>query len=263
MQQKIVPESKTPVHGEVAPRSVDNRFTATFYVKRPLDSHQRGDKSPRMKTAAVSFFFALVVIETAVAQEIIVPTKSLDLFNGTNFDGWTFCMRDKPNPGQTWSVTNAVIQCTGTPSGYLRTTQAYSNYVVTVVWRFVKVTPKADNTGVLVHIQSPDKVWPRCIQNQGKSGRQGDLFVMAGAECKEHRGMNPNTPVALRGAPNEHPIGEWNTNVTVCAGNTVKALINGKLLNEINECTVSSGFVGIQSEGAEIVIRRIFLEPLK
>ena len=66
--------------------------------------------------------------------------------------------------------------------------KAYSNYVVTVEWRFVKIAPKADNTGVLVHMQLPDKVWPMCIQNQGKSGRQGDLFVMAGAECKEHQG---------------------------------------------------------------------------
>ena len=52
----------------------------------------------------------------------------------------------------------------------------------------MKVAPKADNTGVLVHIQSPDKVWPMCIQNQGKSGRQGDLFLMAGAECKGAQG---------------------------------------------------------------------------
>jgi hypothetical protein len=114
-------------------------------------------------------------------------------------------------------------------------------------------------------MQSPDTVWPPCIQNQGKSGRQGDLFVMAGVECKEHLalGKDANTPVALRGEANENPVGEWNTNVTVCAGNDVKAIINGKWLNEITECTVSSGFVGIQSEGADFEIRKMYLEPLK
>ena len=116
---------------------------------------------------------------------------------------------------------------------------------------------------MLVHMQLPDKVWPPCVQNQGKSGRQGDLFVMSGVECKEHQGMNANTPVALRGEPNEKPIGEWDTNVTVCAGNDVKAVINGKLLNEITECTISSGFVGIQSEGADFEIRKLYLEPMK
>jgi len=196
------------------------------------------------------------------AQHAIVPAQRIELFNGQDFSGWTFCMRNNADPMKTWSVSNGVIHCTGTPIGYLRTTRAYSNYVVTVEWRFVKIAPKADNTGVLVHIQLPDKVWPMCVQNQGKSGRQGDLFVMAGAECKEHKGMDANTPVAMRGPANEHPIGQWDTNVTICAGNDIKAIINGKLMNEITGCTVSSGYIGIQSEGGDIEIRRIYVEPL-
>jgi hypothetical protein len=216
-----------------------------------------------MTTAPVWLFLALALAGIAGAQTVVAPTNHIELFNGRDFSGWTFCMKTNADLKQTWSATNEVIHCTGTPSGYLRTTQAYSNYVLTVVWRFAKVAPKADNSGVLVHIQPPDKVWPVCVQNQGKSGRQGDLFVMAGAECKEHRGLSPNTPVSMRGPPNENPVGEWNTNVTMCAGNGVKAIINGKLENEITGCTVSSGFIGIQSEGADIEIRRIFLEPLK
>src|ERR1700722_19354114 len=134
------------------------------------------------------FCFASVFVGIASAQtEIaIAPTNHIELFNGTNFDGWAFCMKNDADPMQTWSVTNGLIHCTGTPIGYLRTKQSYSNYVVTVEWRFVKVEPKKDNTGVLVHMQLPDSVWPACVQNQGKSGRQGDLFVMMGAECKEH-----------------------------------------------------------------------------
>ncbi len=192
-----------------------------------------------------------------------MPVDHLKLFNGRDFTGWTFCMKDNADPMQTWSVTNGVIYCTGKPTGYLRTTQAYSNYVVTVEWRFRKVAPKADNTGVLVHMQLPDKVWPMCIQNQGKSGRQGDLFLMEGAESKEHKGMDKNTPVPMHDQSNEKPVGEWDTNVTVCAGNSVKAYINGKFMNETTECTISSGFVGIQSEGGDIEIRSIYFSPLK
>ncbi len=202
-------------------------------------------------------------IRVANAQEIITPTNHIELFNGKDFSGWTFCMKDHTDPMQTWSVTHGVIHCTGSPGGYLRTLQSYHDYVLTIEWRFVKITPKADNTGVLVHIQPPDKVWPVCVQVQGKYAHQGDLFLMEGAEAKEHKGMNKNTPVPMRESPNENPVGDWNTNVTVCAGNDVKAIINGKLNNEITGCTVSSGFVGIQSEGGEIEIRRMFLEPLK
>jgi hypothetical protein len=201
------------------------------------------------------------------AQDIITPTNRLELFNGRNLENFTICGKPSasPAPTRTWLVTNGVIHCTGEATGYLRTKQNSRDYTLAVEWRFVKVAPKADNTGVLVHIQPGDNVWPPCIQNQGKSGRQGDLFVMAGAECKEHLalGKDANTPVPLRGSPNENPPGEWNTNVTVCAGNTVQAIINGKLLNEITECTLTSGAIGIQSEGAEFEIRSIAVSPLK
>jgi hypothetical protein len=215
-----------------------------------------------MKSAALILFLAA---NFCLAADVITPAKHIDLFNGTNFDGFTFCMKNDAEPAATWSVTNGVIHCAGSPTGYLRTKEAYSNCVVTVVWRFVKIAPKKDNSGVLVYMQMPDKVWPVCVQNQGKSGRQGDLFVMAGAECKEHLalGKDANTPVAFKDGPNEHAIGEWDTNTTVCAGNDVKAIINGKPLNEITGCTVSSGCIGIQSESAEIEISKMFVEPLK
>jgi hypothetical protein len=217
-----------------------------------------------MKATAISFCLAAAFVQIVRAQNVVTPTNHIELFNGANFDDWTFCMRNDADPTQTWSVTNGVIHCNGSAIGYLRTKQSYSNYVVTVEWRFIKVTPKANNTGVLVHMQLPDTVWPMCVQNQGKSGRQGDLFVMAGAECKEHLalGKDANTPVPLRGVSNENPVGEWDTNVTDCVGNDVQAIINGKLLNEITECTVTNGFVGIQSEGADFEIRKIELQPI-
>jgi hypothetical protein len=86
---------------------------------------------------------------------------------------------------------------------------------------------------------------------------------MAGAESKEHKGMDANTPVPKQGPSNEKPVGEWDTILTVCSGNDVKAYVNGKLMNEGTECTISSGFIGFQSEGGEIEIRKVFLEPLK
>ena len=68
-------------------------------------------------------------------------------------------MKNDADPMQTWSITNGVIHCNGSAAGYLRTKQSYSNYVVTVEWRFVKVRPSRQ-TGVLVQMQLPDKVWP-------------------------------------------------------------------------------------------------------
>ena len=192
------------------------------------------------------------------AREMSVP-----LFNEKDFSGFTFCMKDKADPLQTWSVTNGVIHCTGTPTGYLRTSQVYSNYFLTVEWRFVKIAPKADNTGILVHLQTPDKVWPQCVQVQGKHDHQGDIFLMEGAESKEHKGLDKNTPIPLRGDSVEHPVGEWNKAETICLHGKVESFINGKFVNEITECSLDAGGIGFQSEGAEFEIRSIIFSPLK
>jgi hypothetical protein len=191
------------------------------------------------------------------------PTNRIELFNGKDFDGLTFCMRDNSDSTNTWTVTNGVIHCSGKSVGYLRTEKAFRDYKLTVEWRFVKIAPRADNSGVLVHMQAPDKVWPPCVQVQGKHDNQGDLLLMAGAESKEHRGTDANTALPKKGPANEKPVGEWDTVQAVCEGNSVKAFVNGKFMNETTECTVSSGFIGIQSEGAEMEIRKMFLEPVK
>ncbi len=229
---------------------------------------------PRKKLFFAAVLLSLAAPLTGVAQDEPPdsPPKpsrelSVPLFNGKDFTGFTFFMNGNADPLKTWSVTNGVIHCTGQPAGYLRTTQVVSNYFLTIEWRFVKIAPKADNTGILVHLQSPDKVWPQCVQVQGKSGRQGDIFLMAGAESKEHKGKDANTPLLKRGdlveRPVEKPIGEWNKSETICLHGKVASFINGKFVNETTECSINDGYIGIQSEGAEIEIRSMIFSPLK
>jgi len=213
--------------------------------------------------STVILTLALLIALPVFSEEAMTSTNRLELFNGRDFSGFTFCMKSNSAPALTWSVTNGVIHCTGKPVGYIRTEKNFHDYKLTVEWRFLKIAPKADNTGVLLHIQSPDKFWPQCVQVQGKHERQGDLFLMAGAEAKEHKGMDPNTAVPMRNPSAEKAIGEWNTSETICSSNTVTAYINGRLMNQIADCTISSGYIGIQSEGGDIEIRKMILEPLK
>lgn len=223
-----------------------------------------------MKIVCASLCLLLLAAKFALAQDGTVPypppqarENQVALFNGRDFSGFTFAMKDNAEATRTWTVTNGVIHCTGQPAGYLRTTQSYSNYFLTVEWRFRKIAPQADNTGVLVHMQLPDQVWPQCVQVQGKHDRLGDLFVMEGAEAREHKGMDKNTPVSFRGPSRESPVGEWNKVEIICIHNKVEAFINGYFVNEITECTLNGGFIGIQSEGGDIEIRSIHFCPLK
>lgn len=215
----------------------------------------------RFSRAIVLVALCLILVPSAQSADALTPTHRVELFNGHDLTGWKAVAKDG-NASGTWRVEGDVIKCAGKPVGYLRTEQSYRDYRLTVEWRFTKMAPKADNTGVLVHIQLPDHVWPTCVQCQGKHLKQGDLFLMNGAESKEHTGMDANTPVPMRGESHEKPVGEWNTCELVCHGTTVQAYVNGTLMNEVTACTVSAGCIGFQAERAEMEIRKVFLTPL-
>jgi hypothetical protein len=216
-----------------------------------------------MKTLIAALALGTLLVTSSFADEIaITPTKRIDLFNGKDFIGWTFTMRSNAPSAETWTVTNGVIHCTGRPPGYARMDSIYRDYKLTVEWRFVRIAPKADNTGVFVHINPPDKIWPACVEVQGAHGKLGDLRMNGGATCKGHE--TDETKNADAQAPsNEKPPGEWNMFEVECSGDTIKLWTNGKLMNEITGCSASSGAIGIQSEGGEVEVRKMFLEPLK
>ena len=60
----------------------------------------------------------------------------------------------------------------------------------------------------------------------------------------------------------EKPAGEWNTFTTVCDGNTVTILVNGKEVNKATGTNLSEGFIGLQVEGGAFEVKRCTLEPL-
>jgi hypothetical protein len=218
-----------------------------------------------MKTFIAALGLILSLAAPAVAENAtapIVPASRIDLFDGKDFNGWVVTLRSNAEPAETFTVTNGVIHCTGRPLGYARTEASYRDYKLTVEWRFVKIAPKADNSGIFLHLQPPDKVWPTCYEAQGEHGRQGDLRMNGGATAKGHE--TPKTVnVDAQGTPNEKPPGDWNTFEIECSGDTIKLWTNGELRNEITGCSASSGAIGIQSEGGEIEVRKIYVEPLK
>ena len=213
---------------------------------------------------SIGLLATLIAITNTFAAEPpgpITPTSRVELFNGKDFSGWSFFLVSNTPPAETFTVTNGIMHCTGRPFGYLRTKKDFRNYKVTAEWRFVKIAPQAENTGIFVHVQGPDQIWPKCIENQGKNQRQGDFVLMSGATCKGHE--TPELRVAkTQVPPNEKLPGEWNTYEIVCRGDSIKNFVNGKLMNEAESCNVTSGAIAIQSEGGEWELRKIHLEPL-
>lgn len=211
-----------------------------------------------------STLLAAFLSSTVLAAELpapITPKERIDLFNGNDFSGWTFCLRSNAPSAGTFTVSNGLMHCTGQPYGYVRTDKAFQDYKLTVEWRFVRIAPRADNSGVFVHVRPPDQVWPHCVENQGQSQHQGDFMFMGGATYKGTNGVKSGQ-VRMQAQANDKGAGEWNTYEIVCRGDTVKNYVNGKLMNQVEGCSASSGSIAVQSEGGEWELRKIYVEPL-
>jgi hypothetical protein len=194
----------------------------------------------------------------AVRCEDAVSDK-VELFNGKDFSGWKLFIPDeKVDPATVWSIKDEVVHCVGKPAGYMRTEQAYSDYRLTFEWRWPE---GGGNSGLLMHIQDGDKVWPKSIEGQLQHEHAADFWVIDGTDFKEH--TNPaDRRVPKRMDSNEKPLGEWNRYEVICKGNTIRLYINGLLQNTATETTVTSGYIGLQSEGTPVEFRNIVLEPL-
>lgn len=208
------------------------------------------------------FQFAFCVIFLIFGGTLLAGAeegKPIALFNGKDLSGWKRVSGDPANnPETTWTVHDGLLDCTGDPVGYIRTEKSYSNYRLQLEWRWVK---KGDNSGVLIHVSGPDKVWPKAIEPQISKGQSGDLWLIEGFEVREHANKEDRR-IAKLAEDSEKPLGEWNEMEVICRGNTLRVWVNSVLQNEVHDCSVTEGPIGLQSENHPIQFRRILLTPL-
>jgi len=60
----------------------------------------------------------------------------------------------------------------------------------------------------------------------------------------------------------DSPVGEWNRLEVIAKGDTLQYFVNGLLVNEAFDCKPAEGRICIQTEGAEMIVRRYELHPL-
>jgi len=222
----------------------------------------------RVLTGLVGLLFvaSLLIVPVVAAEtaEAVVPKEKTALWNGTDFAGWRRFLPDaSKNVDDTWSIGDGVLRCTGRPAGYMRTETPYADYHLHVEWRW---PAKPGNNGVLVHMSGPDTVWPRSLECQLASGSAGDFWVIGGLEFAEHakggKRVQGRRTVKLHES-SEKPAGEWNQYDIVCKDDWVVVLVNGVLQNVATKCSEKSGRICLQSEGAPIEYRNLWLEPLE
>ena len=184
------------------------------------------------------------------------PDAYIRLFNGRDLNNWEFFLKDQlVDPATVFTVKDAAIRISGNPFGYMRTREQYSNYKMHLEWRW---PAEATNSGVFIHAQVPDTIWPACFECQLKAGSAGDFICMAGTDMNE-RTDKTKMAVAKKEATNEVPVGDWNTMDVICKDNTIEVYINGTLQNKATGTSLSKGSICLQSEGKDIEFRNIYL----
>jgi hypothetical protein len=68
----------------------------------------------------------------------------------------------------------------------------------------------------------------------------------------------------LRGRQDvEMPTGEWNRSEVICDYDSITNVLNGKVMNRGTSSTHTFGQIQLQSESAEIWIRRVEIRPVE
>lgn len=177
------------------------------------------------------------------------------LFNGKNFDDWTFPMSSFKGA---WSVKNGVMVDGGKPFGYIRTNADYTNYVLRL--QFCHLTK--GNGGVLLRMVGEDKVWPRSIEAQGQYGAVGDIWNIDNFPMKTVEERTHGRHTRKMHQSNEKSLGEWNQYEITLDGGNLEVTVNNLVQNAAIECWETPGKICLQSEGAQMEYRNIVLIPI-
>ncbi|MFB3825361.1 MAG: DUF1080 domain-containing protein [Bryobacteraceae bacterium] len=158
---------------------------------------------------------------------------------------------------------------------------------------------RARDSGILIHCVGEDGaasgVWMESIESQIIEGGTGDIILVGGkgrpsltAAVREQGreiywdrngapvtrnsgridwwGRSPEwkDEIGFRGLQDvEKPHGQWNRQEIYARGDKLKYVLNGKVVNEAYNLSHRAGKIMIQSEGAEIFVRKVEIKPAR
>jgi len=220
-----------------------------------------------MKTILPFVMNTILPFVIAIALSVSCTSKKESLFNGENLEGWTVFVEDTSlDPEDFFYVNEGMIETPGVPLGYLRTVKEYSDYHLHLEWRYPE---EPTNSGVFLHVNGPDLLWPDHFQAQLKHGDAGDFIVHGvGQSATLNDTVYTSTPedrplIPKMQAGNENSAGKWNRYDITCSGSSIEIKVNGHLQNFATKCNLTGGAIGLQAEGSKIQFRNLWIESLK
>ena len=160
--------------------------------------------------------------------------KSINLFNGKDLTGWTMDVPElDDNPG---GPAPFIVHASNLRELYKMFPQS------------IEVQMEHENAGdfwcIVENVEVPDM-----------EPRRGPKDKWGITEGKARRIENLTDG-------SENPLGEWNTMIIECKGDTIKVWVNGNLVNSGFNATATEGKIALQAEGSEVEFKRVVLTQL-
>jgi len=189
-----------------------------------------------------------------------------------------------------------VIRISGEVNASIATKEEFENYHLTIDLKWGDEIFKTRNSGLLYHSYGEFGVglgvWMSSHELQLWSEHIGDSYRMGKSYCeiplvKNSEGKyvyskggdkTPSIPdtetrIVAKDANYENPVGEWNTIELYCVGTTAVHVVNGnvnmvnynsaKYLGDGKTEPLSKGKIQFQSEGGELFLKNIKIQPIK
>jgi hypothetical protein len=156
------------------------------------------------------------------------------------------------------TIRHGEIRLTSKEHGYVATKKSYRNYVLRFDWMYEPHHAQAadGNSGLLVHIQGPPKVWPESIEVQIWYKDFGSFYTLGGGKFNPQRDDRPARDKVLR------PPGQWNTQEVICQGDLITVKVNGVEYASGTGAKPSEGRIGWMFEGSPIRFRELKIRQL-
>ncbi len=196
------------------------------------------------------------------------------IFNGSNLDGW---VNVNTAPG-TWSVAKddpknptaeSVIHCTGVPTGVLRTTKQYQNFILEMEYRHLVA---GGNAGLFVWsdaLTARGQPFTRSVEVQVMDGREedwytsdGDIFPIHGTTMTPENGRDKDKTRAYPTERRARPSPEWNHYRVECIDGNISLAVNGKVVTRGRDVSLRQGYICLEAEGSPVQFRNLRIKEL-
>ncbi len=185
-------------------------------------------------------------------------TIALDLLAADLNKSWkAYPAESLEGPEPDWAIvrdqsdSEPILICRGRMKGFLWTLEKWQDFEFTGEWKYPQ--DNDGNSGILVHTQREDRIWPTAIQIQLHQPKAGSIFPGGDA-------MTDNMLEAGDGLA--RPINSWNECRVVCQNGRVSVEINGKRAGEVTGARPVGGHLALQSEGSEVHFRKLRIRRL-